>query len=204
MRIFVWDNPFRKDGLTFSQRLHFTIIMLTYLISGLILPIFYFLPLYCYVSGNTFIVAQEPVYFTLRSLYLFCTILAFRYLFYQKDSLKQLKMLCGLFPVYALGTMAALWYPPGRKPRYRVNNVFRSPRLSTSLCLLPHTTIIALHLALPFLALAFDWASPRLIAANALFSAFIIWVLGEMIFLALSKPQWTDRPHPRFVYHHES
>jgi cellulose synthase (UDP-forming) len=204
MRLFFWDNPFRKAGLSFSQRLHFTIIMLTYAISGLILPIFYFLPLYCYLTGNTFIVEQESIYFTLRGLYLFCTILAFRYLFFHKDSLKQLKMLCGLFPVYALGTLAALRYPPGRKPRYRVNNVSRSPGLATCIYLLPHITIIALHLALPFLALALEWASPRLIAANALFSGFTIWVLGEMIFLALSKPRWTARPHPRFVYYHES
>ncbi len=101
--------------------------MLAYAISGLILPIFYFLPLYCYLTGNTFLVEQELTYFTFRGLYLFCTILAFRYLFFQKDSLKQLKMLCGLFPVYALGTLAALWYPPGRKPRYRVNNCSRLP-----------------------------------------------------------------------------
>jgi len=203
MRLFFWDSPFLKAGLTLSQRLHFAIIMLAYVISGLILPIFYFLPLYCYLTGNTFLVEQESIYFSLRGIYLFCTILAFRYLFFQKDSLKQLKMLCGLFPVYALGTLAALWYPPGRKPRYRVNNVFGSGRLSTFIYILPQVTIIVLHLTLPFLALFWGWASPRLIAANALFSAFTIWVLGEMVFLALSKPHWTAGPHPRFVYRHE-
>jgi cellulose synthase (UDP-forming) len=204
MRLFFWDNPFRKAGLSFSQRLHFSIVMLTYAISGLVLPVFYFLPLYCYVTGNTFIVEQESMYVTLRGLYLFCTILAFRYLFFQKDSLKQLKMLCGLFPVYALGTLAALWYPPGRKPPYRVNNATRAPGLATCIYLIPHITIIALHLTLPFLALWREWASPRLIATNSLFSAFTIWVLGEMIFLALSKPRWTAGPHPRLVSYPES
>ena len=124
MRLFFWDNPWRKPGLTLSQRLHFSITMLAYAISGLILPIFYLLPLYCYLTGNSFLVEQEGNYLFLRGLYLFCTILAFRYLFFRKDSLKQLKMLCGLFPVYALGTLAALCYPPGRKPRYQVNNCF--------------------------------------------------------------------------------
>ena len=204
MRLFFWDNPFFKPGLTFSQRLHFSIIMIAYAISGLIMPIFFFLPLYCYLTGNSFLVEQERNYLTFRGIYLFCTILAFRYLFFQKDSLKQLKMLCGLFPVYALGTLAALWYPPGRKPRYRVNNPPASRQVKTLVYILPQLVIIALHLSLPFLSLSQGWASPRLIAANALFSAFTIWVLGEMIFLALSKPRWITRPHPRLIYDYES
>ncbi len=128
MRLFFWDNPFFKPGLTFSQRLHFSIIMIAYAISGLIMPIFYFLPLYCYLTGNSFLVEQERNYLTFRGIYLFCTILAFRYLFFQKDSLKQLKMLCGLFPVYALGTLAALWYPPGTQAPLSGQ---QSPGLST-------------------------------------------------------------------------
>jgi cellulose synthase (UDP-forming) len=204
MRLFFWDNPFFKPGLTFSQRLHFSIIMIAYAISGLIMPIFFFLPLYCYLTGNSFLVEQERNYLTFRGIYLFCTILAFRYLFFQKDSLKQLKLLCGLFPVYALGTLAALRYPPGRKPRYRVNNPPAARQVKTLVYILPQLVIIALHLSLPFLSLSQGWASPRLIAANALFSAFTIWVLGEMIFLALSTPRWITRPHPRLIYDYES
>ncbi|MBM4287266.1 MAG: glycosyltransferase [Deltaproteobacteria bacterium] len=204
MRLFFWDNPFFKSGLTLSQGFHFSIIMITYVISGLILPLFYFLPLYCYYTGNTFLVEQEGNYVTLRGLYLFCTLLAFRYLFFQKDSLKQFKMLCGLFPVYALGVCSALFYPPGRKPRYRVNNAEGGGQVRTLVYILPHLSIIALHLSLPFLALAFAWASPRLIAANAPFSAFTLWVLGEMIILAYTRPQWASRPQYQPVYEHES
>ncbi len=203
MRLFFWDNPFRKAGLRLRQRLHFTIIMLAYAISGLVIPIFYFLPLYCYLTGQSFLVAQEVNYLVFRGVYLVCTILAFHYLFYQKHALKQLKMLCGLFPVYAWGTLAALWYPPGRKPRYRVNLPMAPPALHTFLAILPHLGLIALHLTLPFLSLAQGWASPRLIAANGPFSAFTIWVLGEMIFLALAKPRWQAGPHPSLVYNGE-
>jgi cellulose synthase (UDP-forming) len=203
MRLCFWDNPWRKPGLSFFQRLHFSITMLTYAISGLILPIFYFLPLYCYLTGNSFIVEQELSYFSLRGLYLVSTILAFRYLFFQKNSLKQLKMLCGLFPVYALGTLAAFRYPPGKKPRYRVNNCAQASSARLLLYILPQLIIISLHLSLPFISLAQGWASPRLIGANALFSAFTIWVLGEIIFLAFSKPQWQSRLHPRLVYKYE-
>jgi cellulose synthase (UDP-forming) len=203
MRLCFWDNPWRKPGLDFFQRLHFSITMVTYAISGLILPIFYFLPLYCYLTGQSFLVEQELHYLFLRGLYLASTVLAFRYLFFQKDSLKQLKMLCGLFPVYALGTMAALRYPPGKKPSYRVNNCAKTNSARLLVYILPQLSIIALHLSLPFVSLAQGWASPRLIGANALFSAFTIWVLGEIIFLAFSKPQWQSRLHPRLVYKYE-
>lgn len=203
MRLFFWDNPLRKKGLNWLQRLHFAIVMLAYAISGLVIPIFYFLPLYCYVTGRSFLVEQEPTYLLFRGVYLVLTILAFRYLFFRKDSLKQLKMLCGLFPVYAWGTISALWYPPGRKPPYRVNLPFTPQPLRTFLVILPHLSIIGLHLALPFLALADGWASPRLIAANAPFSAFTLWVLGEMIFLALSRPRWQTETRPDVVYNGE-
>lgn len=203
MRLFFWDNPLCKAGLNFRQRLHFTIVMLSYAISGLVIPLFYFLPLYCYLTGQSFLVEQELTYLLFRGVYLFCTILAFRYLFFQKNALKQVKMLCGLFPVYAWGTLAALWYPPGRKPAYRVNLPLRRQVGKTCLYVLPHLVIIGLHLTLPFVALTYGWASPRLIAANAVFSAFTIWVLGEMIFLALAKPRWQASVHPSLVYNGE-
>ena len=59
MRLCFWDNPWRKPGLSFSQRLHYSLVMLTYAISGFILPIFYFLPLYCYLTGHSFLLEQE-------------------------------------------------------------------------------------------------------------------------------------------------
>jgi len=204
MRLFFWDNPFRKAGLALRQRLHFTIVMLAYAISGLVMPIFYFLPLYCYITGRSFLVEQEVNYLLYRGVYLVCTILAFHYLFFRKHALKQLKMLCGLFPVYAWGTLSALRYPPGLKPAYRVNLPLVPKTVQTFLAVLPHLSIIGLHVTLPFLALAQGWASPRLIAANAPFSAFTIWVLGEMLFLALAKPRWETETHPSLVYHNES
>jgi hypothetical protein len=204
MRLCFWDNPWCKPGLSFSQRLHYSLIMVTYAISGFILPIFYFLPLYCYLTGHSFLVEQEFNYLSLRGLYFVCTILAFRYLFFKKNSLKQLKMLCGLFPVYALGILAALWYRPGKKPRYRVNNCSDRRAFRTFFYILPQLVIIVLHLSLPFLSLSYGWASPRLIGANALFSAFTLWVLGEMVFLALSQPRWKSRPHPGLIYNYEA
>ncbi|MFP3868052.1 MAG: glycosyltransferase [Desulfobacteraceae bacterium] len=204
MRLFFWDNPLLKKGLNLKQRLHFLIIMVTYLISGLVLPIFYLIPLYCYYWGISFLQGQEWVFLSIRGGYLFLTILSFRYLFFKKAALKQFKILCGLFPVYALGILAALWYLPGRKPLYRANNLTPWTEASSAICILPHLGIILLHLALPFFSIYYGWAPLRLIATNALFSAFTIWVLGEMVILGLRKPQWSPSMDPRLVYGFES
>lgn len=204
MRLFFWDNPLFKKGLRPEQRCHFLTIMLAYLLSGLVLPLFYLCPLYCYLSGQTFLSQPEWQYFILRLVYLGLTVLAFRYLFFGQAPLKQFKMLCGLFPVYAAATLAALCYPPGRKPGYRANNSLASGSKRTLGFLLPLVVLILLHLLLPFLSLSYQWAAPRLVATNALFSAFIIWVLGEMVVLGLSRPRWLYNPHPSLVYQSEN
>ncbi len=41
MRLFFWDNPLFKSGLSWPQRTHFLIIMMSYLASGLVFPVFY-------------------------------------------------------------------------------------------------------------------------------------------------------------------
>lgn len=202
MRLFFWDNPLAKKGMRLEQRLHFLIIMLAYILSGLLLPLFYLCPLYCYLTGATFLSRPEWQYFFLRLLYLGLTILAFHYLFFQKAPLKQFKILCGMFPVYAWATLAALVYPPGRKPNYKVN-LPNGVVFPTLFFLTPLLLLICLHLLLPFLSLSYGWAAPRLIVTNAIFSAFIIWVLGEMLVLAVSKPRWLANPHPNLIYRFE-
>ncbi len=136
----------------------------------------------------------------MRGVYLAATILMFRYLFFEKDAFKQFKILCGLSPVYAAAIFMALAYPPGRKPAYRINN--RNPFApSTSyLLLLPQLAIVALHLVLPFLSLHLGWAPPHLIVYNGFFSAFIIWVMADLVLAGLKKPQWQPAMDPRQVY----
>lgn len=200
MRLFFWDSPLKKRGLTLSQRLHFLVIMMNYLISGLIFPAFYLLPLLGYWEGYSCFQDQEWYYLSLRGLYLAATILMFRYLFFKKDALKQFKVLCGLSPVYAAAILAALVYPPGRKPAYRVNNRDPFTEAPGYLLLLPQLAIVALHLTLPFLSLHMGGAPTHLIVSNGFFSAFIIWVMADLVLAGLKKPQWQPAMHPRQVY----
>lgn len=200
MRLFFWDNPLWKRGLTWRQRIHFLIIMVSYLASGLVFPIFYLIPLLVYWGGNSILLGHETGYWLLRGTYLASTLLMFRFLFYRKGALKQFKILGSLFPVYAAATLAALFCPPGRKPGYRVNNLRPFTLKEKWWHLGPHLTLIGLHLTMPFLSLGLGWAMPRLVAFNSIFSALTIWILSDLVLAALSKPRWTPAMDPRLVY----
>jgi len=200
MRLFFWDNPLWKRGLTWAQKRHFLIVMLSYLASGLAFPIFYAIPLLVYLRGYSFLQGYEVNYGILRLAYLAATLLMFYYLFFQKEPLKQFKMLCCLFPVHALAIGAALLYPPGRKPPYRVNNqlLFAAPGRWWQVA--PHLGFITLHLTLPFISLWRGWALPGLIVFNSIFSAGIIWILGDLVLAVLDQPKWSPATDPRQVY----
>lgn len=200
MRLFFWDNPLFKSGLSFRQRCHFLLIMLSYLVSGLVFPIFCMIPLLVYWRGDSSLLGQEAVYWVLRGAYLGATILMFRYLFVRGNAFKQFKILFGLFPVYGAATLAALFYPPGRKPAYRVNNRHPFAESGSWWPLTLHFGVIILHLTLPFLSLWLGWIAPRLIVFNAVFSAVIIWVLADLVLTAGAKLQWSPALDPRRVY----
>jgi cellulose synthase/poly-beta-1,6-N-acetylglucosamine synthase-like glycosyltransferase len=200
MRLFFWDNPLWKRGLTWPQKRHFLIVMLSYLVSGLVFPIFYALPLLVYFRGFCFLDGHELPYGILRCAYLAATVMMFRYLFYQKEPLKQFKMLCRLFPVNLLAMVAALFYPPGRKPKYRMNNLLPFAARGRWWHWIPHLSFIVPHLTLPFISIWQGWASPRIVFFNSLFSAWIIWVLSDLVLAVAEKPRWNPVMDPRRVY----
>ena len=171
MRLFFWDNPLFKSGLSWTQKAHFLIVMMSYLTSGLVFPVFYTAPLLVYWRGQSCVLGDELTYGVLRGAYVLATILMFRYLFFGKEPLRQFKMLCSLFPVHAMAILAALFSPPGRKPAYRVNNLHPFASQGSWWHLAPHLGFIFLHVSLPVLALLQGWSEPRLIFFNSIFSA---------------------------------
>jgi cellulose synthase (UDP-forming) len=200
MRLFFWDNPLFKSGLSWLQKTHFLFIMVSYLASGLVFPLFYTIPLVVYCRGQSCIIGDELAYGVLRGVYLLSTILMFRYLFFGKEPLRQFKMLCSLFPVHTLAILAALLYPPGRKPAYRVNNARSLTHVSPWWQLAPHLGFILLHLSLPVVALLRGWCDPRLVFFNSIFSAAIIWILGDLVLAVMIRPRWLPAMDPKRVY----
>jgi cellulose synthase (UDP-forming) len=200
MRLFFWDNPLFKSGLSWLQKTHFLFIMVSYLASGLVFPLFYTIPLVVYCRGQSCIIGDELTYGVLRGVYLLSTALMFRYLFFGKEPLRQFKMLCSLFPVHTLAILAALLYPPGRKPAYRVNNARSLTHVSSWWQLAPHLGFIFLHLSLPVVALLRGWCEPRLVFFNSVFSAAIIWILGDLVLAVMIRPRWLPAMDPKRIY----
>jgi cellulose synthase (UDP-forming) len=200
MRLFFWDNPLFKSGLSWRQKTHFLVVMMSYLTSGVVFPVFYAAPLLVYWRGQSCVLGDELTYGVLRGAYVVATILMFRYLFFGKEPLRQFKMLCSLFPVHALAIVAALLYPPGRKPVYRLNNLQPFASHGSGWHLAPHLGFIFLHVSLPLLALWLGWAEPRLIFFNSIFSASIIWILGDLVLAVMIRPAWRPAMDPRRVY----
>jgi cellulose synthase (UDP-forming) len=200
MRLFFWDNPLLKSGLSWTQKAHFLIIMMSYLASGLVFPVFYAAPLLVYWRGHSCVLGDELTYGVLRGAYLVATVLMFRYLFSGKEPLRQFKMLCSLFPVHAAAIVAALLYPPGRKPVYHINNLEPFAARGSWWHLAPHLGFISLHVSLPVLALLYGWGEPRLIFFNSIFSALIIWIMADLVLAGMTRPRWRPATDPRQVY----
>ncbi len=189
-----------ERGLTWTQKRHFLIIMLSYLASGLAFPVFYAIPLLVYLWGYSFLEGYELPYGVLRLASLAASIMMFYYLFFKKEPLKQFKILCSLFPVHALAIASALFSPPRRKPRYRANNRLFYADGGRWWHLTPHLGFIGLHLSLPLISLWQGWAFPTLILFNSIFSAGIIWILGDLVLAVMDKPRWGPAMDPRQVY----
>ena len=96
--------------------------------------------------------------------------------------------------------IAALLYPPGRKPAYRVNNLQPFASQGPWWHLAPHLGFIFLHVSLPVLALLQGWGEPRLIFFNSIFSALIIWIMGDLVLAVMVGPRWRPAMDPRRVY----
>lgn len=184
MRLFLWDNPLFKKGLGWRRRLNHLMIGLSYIWAGFIIPIFFLVPIWTYLTGEPIIVESELHLLTLRLVYFVFFAVAAEFLFRRQRPGKQFQFLAGLFPVYLANAFRALAYPPGRRPSYRVNNVREGKHSRWRTVwkpILPQLTIFVGNAVLPFYAIARGEIGPWAIVVNVLVSAFALWTLWPVI-----------------------
>lgn len=183
MRLFFWDNPLLKRGAPWRVRLTYLMVPLTYLLAGFLLPFFFVVPLWSYVTGINVLSGPEWQFVAIRGAYFLAMVGAIRYMFRRRSPGKQFQFLVGLFPVYLSGTVRALFYPPNRRPEYELTNVGREERRERHPVryVWPQVLLFVAHLVLPFVALLLDWASARLVIMNAFVSVFALWALWPVI-----------------------
>jgi cellulose synthase (UDP-forming) len=202
MRLFWWRNPLLRKGLAWQKRINYFIIGYSYLTAGFIAPLFYVIPVWTYVSGQTVLTGREIDFALWRTLYFLTMTLAMRWLFRHHEPGKQFQMLVGLFPVYAANTLRALWYPRS-KPGYTVNNQTATRKrraLPPIVALTPQLTLLLANAIGPFYALMMHTTSPRVIAANACVSAMAIWSLSHVCIAALDRHSWQVERDPVTFY----
>lgn len=205
MRLFFWDNPLFKRGLTLQGRLHYSTVGMSYVFSAIVLPFFYLTPLWTYLTGETIFTQALYQYLGFRLVYFAVMIAAVHYLCLGRAPAKQFRHTAGLFPVYLIGILRAAFYPKGRKkPLYRVNNARTSKsRLGSRPALLavaPQLTLVAAHAIFPFYSIAMRICPPRVVAGHILLSVFAIWALSYIVAAALSAKRWPEGDDPENVY----
>lgn len=201
MRLFIWDNPVFKRGLSWRRRKGYLVICMSYLTAAVVFPFFFSIPIWSYVTGNSIFSRYELEFVAFRSVYFVAMAMAMHFLFRRQEPGRQFQMLTGLFPVYLAGAIRALRYPPGRKPAYRANNQQRSIHQRGRMWMvLPQLILLLSNLTLPFVAALIGSAPIRLIAANALVSAIAFWSLYPIVFATFVPKTWGRGTNPEHVY----
>ena len=201
MRLFFWDNPLFKRGLPWQGRMSYLVIPLTYLGAGFVFPFLLVIPLWTYLTGGSVLADSEIEFALFRGVYFLTMAIALRTLFRRQQVGRQFQMLVGMFPIYLMGTLRALAYPPRRHPRYVPNHARRSSVPKPAfVAILPQLTLLAASALLPFYAVVVGTAEPRLILSNALISAVAIWSFLPAIFAALTCKIPNDELAPYAVY----
>ncbi len=201
MRLWVWDNPLFKSGLRWAGRMSYLVIPMSYASAAFVFPLFFVIPLWTYLTGATVLHGNELHFAVMRGTYFGAMALALRALFRRHEAGRQFQMLVGLFPVYVVGTLRALVYPPARSTHYRPNNARNGKEeRSAVLAVLPQLLLLAGNVVLPFYAIFANTAAPRVILSNALVSAAAIWSLLPVVFAALGRPVWDEYASPYALY----
>lgn len=202
MRLFFWDNPLFKKGLRWSGRLSYLTIGVSYLCAAFVFPFFFVLPIWTYLTGGFILTGSEVEFLLIRLLYFAFMVAALRQLFRKRGSGRQFQMLVGLFPVYLIAAFRALFYPPGRKPPYRTNNSddgSKKGKPHRLVAVLPQLFLLVANAVLPFYAILWQTAPPRVILSSIFVSALAIWSLSAVVFATYAKVEW-GRQSPRSVY----
>lgn len=186
LRMFFWDNPFFRKGLTIYQKLQYFHFGYNYLVFGVFLPIFFVLPIWSLFT-HQFMLDASPLTYLLARLPYFCVyILTNQLLTDRIHSFKAFQVQAGLFGAYFDATITAL---KARKtlPKYTVTSkeALRGGFVSRLYCCLPHLVISCASVA----AIAYGIMTIKddfwFLAVNVFWCAWVVVLLSRFICLSL-------------------
>ncbi len=195
LRMFFWDNPLLKKGLSWNQRQQYLVIGFSYLCSAVVFPFFFWTPIWTYLTGGTVLNGVELDFLFYRGIYFVAMAVAWRSLYRKRPVGRQFQVLVGLFPVYLRAALRALTYPPGRKPGYRVNNLeTRTRPRPAAIAVAPQLAFVLANATLPIYAVVFGTAETTVIFLNLFVSALAIWSLLPVVAAALTMKEIGEQP----------
>ena len=200
LRLFFWDNPFFRRGLTFRQKVQYLNLGFVYLVSAWFMPIFFLVPIMSIFTSQPVMTASVTAYILHRLPYFIIMSVAYAVLNYPTPYLYAYQMWTGLFPVFMKATVKALLHRRS-KPPYRVTSKKQVAELKRPavLALLPHLAIIAGAIATIIYGIFFSTAPLDFRMLNCAWATWSIWTLSGICMAALSNVRWEEEaPEPEW------
>jgi len=189
LRIFFWDNPFLRKGLTWHQKVAYFHFGFHYIMFGIAYPIFFVMPIWSLFTGTFVLSAPAWLFLAYRTPYLGLMRCMNWSMTNQQQNVKSFQVQAGLWFVYLTAIVTALLHPEQR-PRYRVNTkVGRDINLlARILVLLPNLALMGLSLAAMAYGFLHDADRPSFLWINVLWCGWTIFCLSRATAVGL----WPD------------
>jgi cellulose synthase (UDP-forming) len=200
LRLFFWDNPFFRRGLTLRQKLQYANLGFVYLVSAWFMPIFFLVPILSILTSQAVLTASVPSYILHRLPYFLVMGLAYELLNYPTPYLHAYQMWTGLFPVFILSTLRALRFRQN-KPAYTVTSKKQVAELKKPafVALLPQLAIIAGSIYTVIYGLFFATGPLDFRLLNCAWSTWAVWTLSGICMAALFNIHWVEEaPEPEW------
>lgn len=186
LRMFFWDNPLFRKGLSLYQKLQYFHFGYNYLVFGFFLPIFFVLPIWSLFSHQFMLDAPPWAYLLARFPYFCVYIFTNQLLTDRIHSFKAFQVQAGLFGAYFDAIITAL----GAKnslPHYTVTNkqAFVGGFLSRLYCCLPHVIFSGLSFAAIVYGVVTIKGDFWFLAVNIFWCTWVIVLLSRFICLSL-------------------
>lgn len=109
LRLFLWDNPLFKKGLSIRQKLNFFSLGILYINTAVAMPIFFLLPVWSLLTDSFIIRNNAMIYLAWRIPYLLLMVFTDMLLYRNKYVLKTYQTWNSFFPVFFHALVVALF-----------------------------------------------------------------------------------------------
>lgn len=186
LRMFFWDNPLFRKGLTIDQKLQYFHFGYNYLVFGIFMPIFFVLPIWSLFTHQFMLNASPLTYLIARFPYFCVYILTNQLLTDKIHSFKSFQVQAGLFGAYFNAVITAL-RAKNTLPHYTVTSkkALQGNFLSRLYCCLPHIIISCGAVAAIIYGMLTMKDDFWFLAVNIFWCIWVIVVLSRFIGLSL-------------------